>query len=39
MKGPRVAITYNTNLDGAEETARMVGQAGAEALVLPYDLG
>ena len=38
-EGARVAITYHTNLDGAEETARTVAQEGTEALVVPYDLG
>ena len=37
-EGARVAITYHTNLDGAEATADTVRQTGAETLVLPYDL-
>ena len=37
-EGARVAITYHTNLDGAQATADTVRQTGAETLVLPYDL-
>jgi 3-oxoacyl-[acyl-carrier protein] reductase len=37
-EGARVAITYHTNVDGAEETARLVTAAGGTPLVVRYDL-
>ena len=37
-EGGRVAITYHSNRAGAEETAAMVGAAGTEAMIVPYDL-
>ena len=37
-EGARVAVTYHTNRKGAEETARLVEQAGGEAMVVHYDL-
>ncbi|SDL64516.1 3-oxoacyl-[acyl-carrier protein] reductase [Lentzea albidocapillata subsp. violacea] len=36
--GARVAITYHENKDGAEETARLVREAGGTPLVVRYDL-
>ncbi len=37
--GARVGITYCTELGGAEETVRLVGEAGGEGMVVPMDLG
>lgn len=34
----RVAITYHSNRDGAEETADRVREAGGEAFVVQYDM-
>ncbi|MCM2387218.1 SDR family NAD(P)-dependent oxidoreductase [Streptomyces albipurpureus] len=34
----RVAITYHTDEAGAQETARLVAEAGGTPLILPYDL-
>ena len=36
--GALLAITYSRNRDGAEETARLIAEAGGEAHVLPLDL-
>jgi 3-oxoacyl-[acyl-carrier protein] reductase len=38
-EGARVGITYRSQLEQAEETARQVIAAGGQALVVPYDLG
>jgi NAD(P)-dependent dehydrogenase (short-subunit alcohol dehydrogenase family) len=38
-EGARVAVTYQANREGAEETARRVQAAGGQALVARYDLG
>jgi NAD(P)-dependent dehydrogenase (short-subunit alcohol dehydrogenase family) len=37
-EGARVAITYQANRQGAEDTARQVQAAGGQALVARYDL-
>jgi 3-oxoacyl-[acyl-carrier protein] reductase len=37
-EGARVAVTYHTNRQGAEETAQKVRGAGGQAQVLHYDL-
>ena len=37
-EGAKVAITYFSSREGAEETARQVEAAGGEALVTPFDL-
>jgi 3-oxoacyl-[acyl-carrier protein] reductase len=37
-EGARVAVTYHGNLQGAEETAVKVREAGGKALVVRYDL-
>jgi 3-oxoacyl-[acyl-carrier protein] reductase len=37
-EGARVGITYRSNLEQAEETARLVIKAGGQAMVIPYDL-
>ena len=37
-EGARVAVTYNTNRAGAEDTAAMVERVGGETMVIPYDL-
>lgn len=37
-KQARVAITYHTNQDGAEEAADRVREAGGEAFVVQYDM-
>ena len=37
-EGARVAVTYHRNRLGAEETARLVREAGGQALVVQYDL-
>lgn len=37
-EGASVAITYHTNLAGAQETARLVTRAGGTPLVVRYDL-
>lgn len=37
-EGARVAVTYRSNRDGADETAQQVRSAGGDALVVPYDL-
>ncbi|WP_227377970.1 SDR family NAD(P)-dependent oxidoreductase [Haladaptatus halobius] len=34
----RVAITYHTNRDGAEETADRVREAGGDAFIIQYDM-
>jgi 3-oxoacyl-[acyl-carrier protein] reductase len=39
QEGARVAITYRTNRDKAENVAAAVRDLGAEALVVPFDLG
>lgn len=36
--GARIAVTYHENKDGAEETARLVRDAGGSAFVVRYDL-
>jgi 3-oxoacyl-[acyl-carrier protein] reductase len=36
--GARVGITYRSDLAGAEETARRVGVAGGEGMVVPLEL-
>lgn len=38
-EGAKVALTYHSNLSGAQESAERVGAAGAEAMVVPLDLG
>lgn len=37
-EGARVAVTYHTNRQGAEDTADRVRDAGGEALIVPFDL-
>jgi 3-oxoacyl-[acyl-carrier protein] reductase len=37
-EGARVAVTYHSNRQGADETANKVQEAGGQALVLHYDL-
>jgi NAD(P)-dependent dehydrogenase (short-subunit alcohol dehydrogenase family) len=37
-EGARVAVTYHTNRQGAEQTAAQITEAGGEALVVPYHL-
>jgi len=37
-EGARVAVTYHTNRQGAEETASKVRDVGGQALVMRYDL-
>ncbi len=37
-EGAKVAVTYHSNREGAEETARQVEAAGGEALITPFDL-
>jgi NAD(P)-dependent dehydrogenase (short-subunit alcohol dehydrogenase family) len=37
-EGARVAVTYRSNREGAQETAQEVRAAGGEALVVAYDL-
>lgn len=37
-EGARVAVTYHSNEDGAEETADLVREAGGDALVVRYDM-
>lgn len=37
-EGARVAVTYHTNRDGAEQTAAAVVDAGGQALLVRYDL-
>lgn len=39
QEGARVALTYRQDKAGAEETARLVAAAGAQALILPLDQG
>jgi len=39
QEGTRVAVTYQKNREGAEQTAASVREAGGEALVVHYDLG
>lgn len=38
-EGARVALTYRTRRDAAEETAKEVDAAGGQSLVVAYDLG
>lgn len=38
-EGARVGITYRSQREQAEETARLVIEAGGQALVVAYDLG
>ncbi len=38
-EGARVAVTYHSDRDGANETAEQVRAAGGEALVTPFTLG
>jgi len=38
-EGARVGVTYRSNSQGAEDTAKKVQDAGGQALVLHYDLG
>ena len=37
-EGARVAVTYHTNCQGAEDTASKIRDTGGAALVLHYDL-
>jgi NAD(P)-dependent dehydrogenase (short-subunit alcohol dehydrogenase family) len=37
--GSGVIVTYNSNKDGADETVRLVEEAGGTAVALPLDLG
>lgn len=37
-EGARVAITYHTNREGAEQTAELVEEAGGEPFITQYDL-
>lgn len=37
-EGARVGITYRTQREQAEETARLVIETGGQAMVVPYDL-
>jgi len=37
-EGAKVAVSYKSNRSAAEQTAAMVTEAGAESLVVPYDL-
>src|SRR5262245_40324348 len=37
-EGARVAITFNSNREAADETAHMIEDVGAEAMVIHYDL-
>ncbi|MDQ2729673.1 MAG: SDR family NAD(P)-dependent oxidoreductase, partial [Actinomycetota bacterium] len=38
-EGARVALTYHTNREGAETTAKEVETAGGQSMVVAYDLG
>lgn len=38
-EGARVGITYRHQREQAEDTAKLVREAGGQALVVPYDLG
>jgi NAD(P)-dependent dehydrogenase (short-subunit alcohol dehydrogenase family) len=37
-EGARVGITYHQQREKAEDTARLVEEAGGQALIVPYDL-
>nr|BBH87927.1 beta-ketoacyl-ACP reductase [Thermosporothrix sp. COM3] len=39
QEGAQVAVTYQKNREGAEQTAASVREAGGKALVVHYDLG
>jgi len=39
QEGARVGITYHQQRDKAEDTARLLEEAGGQALIVPYDLG
>ena len=38
VEGARVAVTYHTNRQGAEDTASKIRETGGQALVVHYDL-